>query len=63
MKYEVTAEYTEELAKMATRRFLAKFLRSGLMAWMVLLPCVVLLVSRGQRGWFVGAAGAVLVIA
>lgn len=63
MKHEVTAEYTEALVKTATRRFLAKLLGwDYLVAWLVILSAVVVLVVLGQRGWLVGALGAVLMI-
>lgn len=64
MKYEVTVEYSEELIKTATRRFLAKLLGwDYLVAWLVMLAALIVLLCLGQRGWFVGALGAVLVIA
>ncbi len=64
MKYEVTAEYTEALIKTATRRFLIKFLGwDYLVAWLIMLAALSLLLALGRRGWFVGALGAVLVIA
>jgi hypothetical protein len=64
MTYEITVEYTEALVKRATRRFLVKFL-----GWDFLVVCLLMfislgaLVALGQRDWFVGAVGAVLLIA
>lgn len=64
MRYEVTAQYSEALVKTVTRRFLAKFFGWGyLIACLVVLAGVIVLVALGQRGWFVGALGAVAVVA
>jgi len=64
MKHEVMAEYTEELVKSAARRCLMKSLGWDYgVVWLVMLAGLVVLLCRGERGWFVGAVGAVLVIA
>ena len=64
MTYEITVTYTESLVRTATRRFLMK-----LLGWDYLAVCLLMLaglgvlVALGQRGWFVGAVGAVLALA
>jgi hypothetical protein len=64
MTYEITVTYTESLVRTATRRFLVKFLGWDYLAvCLLMLICLGVLVALGQRGWFVGAAGAVLALA
>ena len=63
MKHKVTAEYDEALVKTVTRRFLAKFLGWDYLAVLLaLLAMLIVLLSVGSRGWFVGALGAIVVI-
>ena len=62
MKYEAIAEYSEVLVRTATRRYLVKFLGwKNLIVWLVGLAALIILLAQGQRDWFVGVLGAVLV--
>lgn len=63
MKHEVTAAYTEALVKTATRRFIRKFLGWDYLAmWLVMLVAFVVMIALEQRGWLVGALGALIVL-
>ncbi|HVP10396.1 MAG TPA: YcxB family protein [Phycisphaerae bacterium] len=61
MKYEVTAEYSEELIKAAVRRFITKHLGwKDAIAWSLMLIVFIVLLRNGECGWLLGALGATL---
>lgn len=63
MKYEVTAEYTEQLVKTATRRFLSKLLGwEYSMLWAAMLAVFIALGYRGGHAWPMGACGSIAAI-
>ena len=63
MKHEVTAQYTEALVKTATRRFIRKFLGwDYFVVWLIMFAGVIVLLALEQRGWQVGALGALVAL-
>lgn len=62
MPYEVMVTFTEDHIRTATRRFFLKTLGwDYFVAWVLLLAVFVILIAEGDRSWFVGVLGAMLV--
>ena len=64
MKYEITAQFDEAFVRRTTRQFLIKFLGWDYFVVLVLMAIsLIVMLALGMRGWFVGAVGAVTVMA
>ncbi len=63
MTYEITAHYSEHLFKKTTRRFLRKFLGWHIiLLWLATLALFGVLLTLGERGPLMGAAGTILAL-